>query len=150
MLRSASRVSSRADDDNTSLQLTRLLMNEATIGFDQFKYYRGTEEVFVLWQQRLFPHYYEDPIDNRNELAIRSSVSGSFNEAALFRRALTRDSHIPRATSHRRSIYGVTLLHAVARTIGEVTYWHDRPKEDRFAEELLGLAYSFDINLSYH
>ena len=120
--------------------MSRLLTKKAEVEPDFLRFYHGSEEVFILWQQSLDPQYYEIPLKERVEVAIGLSWEHFSNGPAVFRRALTMD-HIPRLAVSMRDGKGRTLLHAVALRIGEVVQYisiHPLSKSKGDEEDLAG------------
>lgn len=115
-------------------------MTKAEVDPSFLRFYNGPEEVFTLWQQSLNPQYYEIALEERVEVTIAICRYPLPNGPALFRRALTRD-HIPRLAVGMRNSKGRTLLHAVARNIGELAQFistHTLVKTEKDEEVLAG------------
>ena len=128
------------DTYEEALDLSRSLTKKAEVDQNFLRFYHGSEEVFALWQQSLSPQYYETALEERIELTIELSLHLFSNGPALFRRALTRD-HISRLAVGMRNGKGQTLLHAVARNIGELAQYilqHPLAKSKGDEENLAG------------
>ena len=118
-----------------AFDVARSLTEKAELDPSFLRLYHGSEEVFTLWQQSLSPQYYETALEERFQMAIDLTFYND-NGSALFRRALTRNHHIPRLAVGIRDVGGQTLLHAVAWKIGDLAqYIFRHPTESKAHEE---------------
>ena len=101
------------------LDTLRLLICQSEV-VPELRFVRGPKESFELVQQITKPFYYEQPLQQRVELAISIAVYDS--GAELFRIALGR-GRIPSSAINMTDTLGESLLHGVADSIGYTQFY---------------------------
>lgn len=120
-----------------AVERLRLLLNETEREPD-LACYLGSKEGFSMWQQALDPLYYQRPIEERFEIAVK--LASSLNGPEVVRLALTRGA-LPSLAHCITDRIGETILYAIAKTMCDKTYDRYTPLEqEEYEMDSIGMS----------